>query len=115
MKVEKPLGYISETSGKKTASTRRVEIFSMSPLWSFGYRLKSSLGPNWVGLIKMLAMVTSFSSVERLRRLKCPSWREPIVGTKPMVLPEDLNVLLRACIALTVFITCIREDYMYRE
>src|SRR5262249_15116658 len=48
-----------------------------------GYAAKSSLGPNCVGLTKTLATTRSHSFAASAARLRWPSCRLPIVGTKP--------------------------------
>ena len=43
---------------------------------------------NCTGLTNMETNTTSFSARARLMRERCPSWRAPIVGTRPMLLPS---------------------------
>lgn len=49
--------------------------------------LKSSLGPNWVGLTKIETTTVSASVLAFFTRLKCPSCSAPIVGTRAIFPP----------------------------
>ena len=53
----------------------------------FGYELKSSLGENCVGFIKMLTTVCLHICFDFFIRERCPAWIAPMVGTNPIV-PE---------------------------
>ena len=50
---------------------------------SRGYASRSSEGPNWSGLTKMLTTTTSAFSRAIRTSDRWPSWSAPIVGTKP--------------------------------
>ena len=45
--------------------------------------IKNSSGPNWIGLTNILTATLSFCFRAALTKDKCPSCKEPIVGTKP--------------------------------
>jgi len=55
----------------------------MSSVSRRGYAVKSSLGPNCVGLTKIDAIAASVSWTARSTKDMCPACSAPIVGTNP--------------------------------
>ena len=53
-----------------------------------GSALRSSFGPNCGGLTKMLITTTSLPARAASTSARCPSCREPMVGTRPMRRPR---------------------------
>jgi hypothetical protein len=87
-RVCSPAGYISEGVGANTASAPAAVSFATSPSRSRGYFARSSVGPNCVGLTKIVAATNCARARASETRRRCPSWSAPIVGTRPTRLPE---------------------------
>src|ERR1700712_2903646 len=68
-----------------------------------GYLAKSAGSLNWVGLTNMLHIVHVVNRLLSLIKLRCPSCRAPIVGTKPVVYPADLFFARNSCNSAAVF------------
>src|SRR5512136_190752 len=83
----------------------------MSRSRSLGYLARSSVGPNCMGLTKMLTTVTSASSRAFLTSARCPSCRYPMVGTKPIRFSFRSSSAV-SCIWLTVSMTLISMERM---
>src|ERR1700737_400486 len=65
-----------------------------------GDLLKSSFGPNCLGLTKMLTTTRWLSWRARLTRLSWPAWSAPMVGTSPMSSPACRQAIACSCIAI---------------
>src|SRR5437016_7601212 len=105
--VKKPGGYISSTAGVKTASTPASRAWRRSPSRSRGYVVKSSCGPNCLGLTKIDSTTTSHSLRAACTRLRWPACKYPIVGTRPMRLPAARCAARNLRSSLTVLKICM--------
>lgn len=76
-----------ETSHQKARSNPRARAHSRSASSCLGYTSKSSPSANCVGFTYMLTTTASHCFRAILTRLRWPSCKHPIVGTKPTVLP----------------------------
>src|ERR671935_1654345 len=89
------------------ASTPSASSRALSLSKGWGYRAKSSCGPNCRGLTKMLAITRRFSRRARFTRLSWPGCRAPIVGTRPMSSPAWRQAIAWSCIAIADSMTIV--------
>ena len=86
---------------KDDISSKALAEFAVT-FKSLGYASRSSVGPNCVGFTKSDTTTISFSSRHLLIRLACPSCRNPIVGTRPIVFPSLFQFLIKSLVSFTV-------------
>src|SRR4051812_38803207 len=98
MTVWLPGWYIADASGQNARSMPAPRALAMSPASSRGYRDRSSLGPNWVGLTKIVRITTSAWARAARTSARWPSWSAPIVGTTAIRWPSRRMSMARACI-----------------
>src|ERR1700675_4182648 len=82
-RVTMPGGYMVSTVGTNAAWTPAAPSTARSASTVRGKGGKSSPGPNWAGLTKIVTTTLSFSATARSISARWPPCRAPMVGTMP--------------------------------